>query len=102
MKATQTFSILIWANKAKMTDNEAPIFARVTVDGKRAEISLKKKIALVKWDVKAGYVKGNNEEARTINNYITQVKSELFKLDLVIKYRFIKFGQNKAYELSKV
>lgn len=80
MKATQTFSILIWANKAKMTDNEAPIFARVTVDGKRAEISLKKKIAPAKWDAKAGCVKGNNEEARTINNYITQVKSELFKL----------------------
>ncbi len=80
MKATQTFSILIWVNKAKMTDNEAPIFARVTVDGKRSEISLKKKIAPTKWDAKAGCVKGNNEDARTINNYITQVKSELFKL----------------------
>lgn len=80
MKATQTCSILVWANKAKKTEKLAPIFARVTVDGKRAEISLKKKIDPLRWDAKAGCVKGNNEEARTINNYITQVKSELFKI----------------------
>lgn len=79
MKTNQTFSILIWANKAKATYEGLPIFARVTIDGKRAEISLKKKINPEKWDSRTGHVKGNNEDARTINNYIAQVKSELFK-----------------------
>jgi hypothetical protein len=80
MKTTQTFSILIWANKAKTTDEGLPIFARVPIDGKRAEISIKKKVLPEKWDAKAGLAKGNSEEARTINNYISQVKAELFKI----------------------
>ena len=41
MKTTQTFSILIWANKAKSTYKGIPINARVTIDGLRAEISIK-------------------------------------------------------------
>jgi site-specific recombinase XerD len=80
MKTTQTFSILIWANKAKSTDKGIPINARVTIDGLRAEISLKKKVSPEKWDSKAGYVTGSNAEAKTINNYINQVKAEIFKL----------------------
>lgn len=80
MKTTQTFSILIWANKSKASNNEAPLFARITVDGKRAEISLKKKIDISKWDSAKGCMKGTSEEVKTINNYISQIKSELFKL----------------------
>ncbi len=64
MKTTQTFSILIWASRPKNSKDEATICARITVDGKRAEISLKRKISLMKWDSKTGYIKGNNEEAR--------------------------------------
>jgi hypothetical protein len=44
MKTTQTFSILFWANKAKSTSDGLPLFARITIDGKRAEISLKRKV----------------------------------------------------------
>jgi len=80
MKTTQTFSILVWANKSKATNDGLPIFARITIDGKRAEISLKKKVQEEKWDSHSGCMKGTNEEARTVNNYINQVKSELFKL----------------------
>ena len=80
MKTTQTFSILIWANKSKASNNEAPLFARITVDGKRAEVSLKKRIDLPKWDSAKGCMKGTSEDVKTINNYINQVKSELFKL----------------------
>jgi hypothetical protein len=45
MKFTQTFSILIWANKSKADQTGMlPLYARVTVDGKRAEISPKRKV----------------------------------------------------------
>jgi len=80
MKTTQTFSILIWANNARATTEGMSIFARITIDGKRAEFSLKKRVVPEKWDPKTGYMKGNSEEAKTVNNYINQVKSELFKL----------------------
>jgi site-specific recombinase XerD len=80
MKTTQTFSILIWANKSKEVKGEIPIMARITINGKRSEISLQKKIAVEKWDATAGRVKGNNEEARTINHHIKQAESGLYKI----------------------
>lgn len=80
MKTTQTFSVLIWANKAKETKDGLPLFARVTVDGKRIEISLKKKVPSDLWDGKAGVVTGSGENVKFLNNYIAQVKAELFKI----------------------
>ena len=80
MKTTQTFSILIWANKSKASGNLAPLFARITIDGKRFEISLKKSVSLYKWYVKKGYVESSGDPAKNINNYIDQVKSQLFKI----------------------
>ena len=38
MGSSRTFSIHFWLNTAKCKDGFAPIYARVTVDGKRAEI----------------------------------------------------------------
>ena len=80
MKTTQTFSILIWANNKNASNNLLTLSARITINGKRAEISLKTKVEAKKWDSKSGCLKGNSEEARTINNFISQTKAELFKL----------------------
>lgn len=80
MKITQTFSILIWANKAKATNDGLPLFARITVDGKRAEISLKRKVDPNNWNAKAGQLDGKGEEVRATNNYIAQIKSEILKI----------------------
>jgi Arm DNA-binding domain len=91
MKTTQTFSILIWANKSKSSNNEAPLFARITVDGKRAEVSLKKRIDLSKWDPAKGLMKGSGEDAKTINNYISQVRSEIFKHYTWDKHDYVQY-----------
>lgn len=80
MKTNQTFSILIWANTARKKDEELPLYARVTVNGKRAEISLKKRVISNDWDPNKGCLKGSGENVKIINNYITQVKAELFKI----------------------
>ncbi len=80
MKTAQTFSILIWANKSKATKSGLPLFARITVNGRRAEISLKRNAHLDKWDNIHGKIKGTGAEARYLNNYIQEIKAELFKI----------------------
>ncbi|OFX18533.1 MAG: hypothetical protein A2033_02400 [Bacteroidetes bacterium GWA2_31_9] len=66
-----TFSILVWMNKSKANSkNKAPIYGRITVNGKRAEIALKIFIEPDRWDSSKGYVKGNKEDAKNINNSI--------------------------------
>lgn len=62
----------------KKTDN-ALVFVRITVNGKRSEISLKRNVSQKLWDKSKGKVKGNSQEARTLNNYIQQVRNKLYE-----------------------
>lgn len=80
MKTTQSFSILIWANRRNKSKKDALLFLRITIDGQRAELSLKKRINFENWDQNAGCMKGTSGDTKVINNYITQVKAEVFKI----------------------
>ena len=73
-----TFSLLFWISKNKINKNgEAPIYARVTVNGKRAEIATGEKINPERWTAKLGCVKGNREDARTINNALDRIRLKI-------------------------
>lgn len=82
MKTSSTFSILIWINASRAKNNEAEIFARVTVNQKRANISLKRKININSWDKAKSKAKGNSQKARLLNQYLDQVKAKFIKAHL--------------------
>ena len=98
MKTQNTFSILIWINSSRAKDNEAVLFARITVNQKRVNISLKRKVPINLWDKAKSKIKGNSQEARVINNYIDQTQSALFKAyqDLVTERKLITAEAIKA------
>jgi integrase/recombinase XerD len=50
MKANQTFGIDFIARLCKSDKNSALLFARITVDGERKEISLKEIVKIKDWD----------------------------------------------------
>lgn len=79
MKTNHTFSILFWINKSKMNNGTAPIYVRITVNGKRVELSLKRSIVPDKWNSKSEVSKGNSEESRTLNSYINLVRGNIEK-----------------------
>ena len=78
MKNSNTFSILFWLKLANTKNRKAPLYARITINGKRAELSLKQKIAISNWDVSKNRVKGLNDESKLINGYLKQVQTKLF------------------------
>lgn len=78
-KTAQNLCILFWLNTPKMQDGKAPIYVRITIDGRRSQFSLSRKIDPTKWITKAGMAKGNTEESRTLNNYINYVRGEIQK-----------------------
>jgi len=106
MKTSNTFSILIWINASRAKNNEAELFARVTVNQKRANISLKLKVNIDTWDKFKSRLKGNGEKARIQNQYIEQVKAKLHKIHIdlnnqeklitakLIKSNFLGEGEN--------
>ena len=79
MKRLTTFSILFWINQSRVKNNYVSIYARITVNSKRVNISLQRKVLLCDWDASSGKVRGTKKEARILNRYIDQVRSRIFE-----------------------
>jgi site-specific recombinase XerD len=80
MKVNQNLCVLFWLRKSKSDENGlCPVYARLTIEGARIELSLGKKVHPDKWLSKSGLMKGNSEEARTFNSYLNLVKGDLQK-----------------------
>lgn len=76
MKSTNTFGIQFIIRIPKNEKaTEATVYARITVNGRRSEISLKKKIDPKFWDEGKGRAKGKRDESAGLNNYIERIRS---------------------------
>src|SRR5690606_26576254 len=89
MRSKNTFSVLFWIDQKRATDKEAIIYARVTVNKKRVNISLKQKVSLNLWDAKMKRAKGSSIGARQINQYLAQVQTQLFQCYQDLKFKGI-------------
>jgi site-specific recombinase XerD len=87
MRSTNTFSILFVANQKKKNDDQALLYARITVDGKRVNLSLKRKIDVSLWGAKKKRAKGTSSEARQINLYLDQTHTQLFQCYQDLKFK---------------
>ncbi len=56
---------------------EAPVYVRITIDGKRTEISTKIYVPPEKWNAQKGRVKGNHESAKFLNKSIEVFEQKL-------------------------
>ncbi len=70
MKTVQNYQLSFLIKPGKTKNVKAPIYCRIAVNGKRAEISLKRFIDPSKWMSKVGRAIGNSEEARLVNTTI--------------------------------
>lgn len=74
-----TLSILFYGKKSRITkDSLLPIYLRVTINGERIELSTQRYVHQDKWSVEMGRVKGNSEEARSINSYLDILKGKVY------------------------
>ena len=83
MTTINSFSILFFLRKGLRDKNGmAPIFLRLTVGGKRCEISLKRKIQPSYWCSVSERVKasGTNPVHEEINRHIDQVKVRIYRI----------------------
>ncbi len=72
-----TFSVLVLAKTAKSIDGQAPVYVRVTINGKRKEVSLKCKADASLWCSIRGLSKGKSISCRKLNQKIEDYKSGL-------------------------
>lgn len=78
MKLNQDLSILFWLYRAKKSaDGKIPIYVRITIDCRRAQFSLGRKIEAEQWNGDVGLMVGKSEEAKTINSYIAKTRGDI-------------------------
>lgn len=71
-----TFGVIFYLRKYKATnDGKTPIYARITVNGHRTDVSVKRSIDPANWNANKGMAKGSKEEVVKLNNYLEQYRS---------------------------
>lgn len=61
------YSVLVKI-KANVKNGNVPLYARITVNGKWAELSLKRKLSISDWDSNKNGLKGLSDEIKMFNN----------------------------------
>ncbi|WP_268225144.1 site-specific integrase [Sinomicrobium oceani] len=78
MQTSTTFSIHFWLKKtAKRKNGQIPVYARITVDGIRADLSTKRTTKSEYWVTSAGRVNPRISGAKSINQYLDDVYARL-------------------------
>ena len=72
-------SILFYGKKTKLDSSKTvSVYLRVTIDGQRFEVSTQRYVEAAKWSIQAEKMKGNNEESRSINQYLDNMKQKVY------------------------
>ena len=75
-----SFSILFSIRESKARKNgNTPIEVTITVNGERCSFSTGKQVKVTSWDKNKQLVKGKDEEAVSLNNYLKAVKAKLYE-----------------------
>ncbi len=83
-----TFTILFFIKRSKLLrNNEAPIYLRITVNGIREEISIRRSIKPEDWNESKGVAEESAEFSNEINQYLNQIRHEIYQHHLDLKDR---------------
>ncbi|MDP5157101.1 MAG: site-specific integrase [Flaviramulus sp.] len=77
MQTNSTFSIIFFTRKSRTNPSKLSIYARITVNGKRSEISLKRNVLVNDWDNNKAKCRGNTTKVRFLNAYLDEVYNQL-------------------------
>ena len=67
------YSLLFYTKKSKNKSEFSTIYLRITIKGRRSEISTKQTIPTASWCSKSGKLKGNSQQAKAINSLLDNI-----------------------------
>ncbi len=91
MKTTQTFGVRFIALPKINDQNEAYIYARITISKKVIDISLKKTVQHSLWDSRREYIISKTPEAKQINKFIDDTRYRIMECyqQLLLEHKVI-------------
>ena len=79
MKNALSFGICFIPKSLKAKNGTAPLYARITVNGERIELSLKRRITLNLWNEKRSRLKGHSEESKQVNRSLDRIYNKIYE-----------------------
>ncbi|MDT0676457.1 site-specific integrase [Autumnicola musiva] len=79
MRTQSTFSVLFWIYSKRAKENQTAIYARISINGRKLNISLKRKVDIDLWDPKKQKLMGKSPYAKELNQFLEQERSTLFQ-----------------------
>ncbi|WBL26690.1 site-specific integrase [Zunongwangia sp. HGR-M22] len=79
MKNAVSFGIIFTPKLSKAKNGTAPLYARITVNGERIELSLKRRITLNLWNEKRSRLKGYSEESLQVNKSLDRIFNKIYE-----------------------
>ncbi|MFD0835939.1 site-specific integrase [Mariniflexile aquimaris] len=78
---SHSLSLLFYIKKSKADEQgKANIYMRITLDGRRAECSLSRKVKLNEWNSKTQLALGNSATAQEINRHLAVIKNKVYSI----------------------
>ena len=78
---TKSFTLLFYLKKrSNYVKGKLPIYMRLTVDGKRIELTTKRECEPEKWNPMSGRKNGTKEDTRVLNAYLDTFQSKVYEV----------------------
>jgi hypothetical protein len=83
-----SLGLLFYVKRSKMTEEgNAPVYLRITIDGKRIEVSSKRYVNPDKWNANRQKLSGSSEDIKKLNGHLKTLEHQVYDLyrDLIEK-----------------
>ena len=96
------FTILFLIKKSKLLKNgEAPICMRITVNGQRAEIQIKRSVDISKWNSQKECAIGKERKSMELNHYLDTVRMKVLQIYNPQIEMFARFKMKSSFHKTK-
>lgn len=78
---TKNFSLLFYLKKrSNYSGGKLPIYIRITIDGRRVELTAQRDCEPEKWNIEAGRKNGLKEDVRALNAYLDTLQAKVYEI----------------------
>jgi len=79
MRNSISFGIIFFPKLSKAKNGKAPIYARITLNGNRTEMSLQRRVSIHLWDERKSRLKGKSPESFQVNNSLDRIYNKIYE-----------------------
>jgi len=103
MRSDRTLAVIFFTRNNRKDLTKLAIYARITVNGRRTEISLKRYISENDWDTSKGRARGGSYPIKQLNAYLDEVYNQILRAhkELVEEHVFITSQSVKSRFLGE-